>query len=219
MSRIWDKTSKPKTATLRPYTGALIPIEYLDSIFFLNKYEIPTYISCERIRLAPASQRYALPIYGPGWKQRGYVLRKPWDGAPRQAYEPFFELPKADTFMELHEPQQSFYRHYSAQPRPLIVVEDQLSALKAYAHGYDAVALLGTPYVKGTGFQYADRVAEIAREAGEAEVIVALDADATVESLHFVKKWGGAFKKIRAAILDRDLKDEPSKEFRRILGA
>jgi len=219
MSRVWDKTPKAKGSTLRPFSGEVVPLEIKDELYFNRRYEIDVATAAHHIRVAPTTNRYVLPIYSPeGW-WRGVVLRTPWPEAPRKLIETTFSLPKADTFMSRHEPVQSFYRAEHGDHSHLVIVEDQLSAIKLVDHGHDAVAVLGTPYSKWlTSFADAPRIAELAREAGSRETIVAFDADATDQAFEFVRKWGPTFQRIRVAILDMDLKDTPYNEFRGILG-
>jgi len=113
----------------------------------------------------------------------------------------------------VQEPLQSWYLK-RASADSLIVVEDQLSAIKLYSHGFSAVALLGVP---GDGNIGADRVRELASWS-RGEVIIALDADATDKAFEFARRWGMAFRKLRVAILERDLKDEPAANFGEVLG-
>jgi hypothetical protein len=213
MSQKWEPTPRAsKTPTLRPFDGEIVELPDADVEFFRAVYEIYTPFSTRYIKLNPHSQRYVLPILSPEGKLRGHVLRQPWKGAPQKR---LLFYPKADTYMSTFEPVQSFYGGWDA---PLIMVEDQLSAIKLYALGYRSVAVLGTPYANDPfGFQQGDRVAELAREAGDKGLIVALDSDATESAFMFAKKWGYAFKKIRVAILDKDLKDTPAGEFGRVL--
>jgi hypothetical protein len=213
MSQRWEPTPgiRPRVSTLRPYVGRILPLDQEDIVFFTSKYELHGF--GHAIQVDPASSRYVLPIFSPEKAVRGHVLRTPWPGAPRQSYL----LPKADTYMLKHEPVQSFYSGFSGNP--LIAVEDQLSAIKLAVYGLDSVAMLGTPWSKDVnGYQGADRVAEIARVAGDRELIVALDADATEAAFEFARKWRYAFKKLRVAILSKDLKDTPMSEFGEVLG-
>jgi hypothetical protein len=214
MSQRWEPTpgARPHVSTLRPYVGRIVPLDKEDIDFFTSKYELDRF--GHYIQVDPASSRYVLPIFSPEKAVRGHVLRVPWPGAPRQSYA----RPKADTYMAKHEPVQSFYSGWKPNG-PLIAVEDQLSAIKVAAWGEDSVAMLGTPWSKDlNGYQGADRVAEIARVAGDRELIVALDADATEASFEFARKWRYAFRKLRVAILSKDLKDTPMSEFREVLG-
>lgn len=217
MSQRWQSTPKgPRVSTLRPYVGDIAELDDYDYDFFFRKYELPALKLYRLIKVDPASQRYILPIFSPEQHVRGHVLRSAWSGAPRAAYWG----PKADTYMLKHEPVQSFYAGLgTSAPYPLIAVEDQLSAIKVATAGYDSVALLGTPWSKDlNGYQGADRIAEIAHVAGDRELIVALDADATEAAFEFARKWRYAFKRLRVAILSKDLKDTPIAEFGEVLG-
>lgn len=202
---------------LRQFTGQLEQLSADDRRFFLDHYEIPQDVAVRNIRVSPETGRYALPIWGPANAERGIVLRTPWVGAPRVAEG--FRLPKADTYKANAEPLQS---HYFVDPRDgypqLVLVEDQLSAIKLSAYGVDSVALLGVPDVRYNGYSGTDRVMEIARRAKGREVLVALDADATELAFLFARKWGHAFQSIRVVMLTRDLKDTSARDFREVLG-
>ncbi len=217
MSRVWEPTPK-KASTLRPYGGEIAVLENQDFAYFIWRYELSPDAVVGNIKVSPALGRYVLPIFSPEGAVRGHVLRVPWPEAPRK---PIASLPKADTFMSKHEPVQSFYVGWGGPgaSRVLVAVEDQLSAIKLAEHGVDSVAMLGTPWSKDLGgYQGADRIAEIAQTAGDRELIVALDADATEDALEFARKWRYAFKRLRVAILTRDLKDTPMSEFGEVLG-
>jgi len=221
MSRVWTRSdpleAEPETK-LRVYSGSMLPLRIEDYDFFYSRFQIPTWALATggMIQRSPLGH-YLLSIYGPNGLKRGVVARIPWKGAPLWNGIP--PGPKADTFRSAWGPVQSHYRG-SHEVGPLVLVEDQLSAIKLEAHGYDSVALLGTPAdVVGT-YGGSDRVAEIATRARtHDEVIVALDADATTEAFLFVRKWGSAFRQIRVAILSKDLKDTPPEQFEEVLGA
>lgn len=213
MSRAWEPTPK-KVSTLRPYGGEIAVLEDKDFYYFQARYELDPGAIVDFIKVNPTWGRYVLPVYSPERAIRGHVIRVPWPGAPRVPIHSSY--PKADTYMSKHEPVQSFYGSSSGA---LVAVEDQLSAIKLAAAGYDAVAMLGTPWSKDlNGYQGADRIAEIAQTAGDRELIVALDADATEAAFEFARKWRYAFKKLRVAILSKDLKDTPMSEFGEVLG-
>lgn len=216
MSRVWEPTPKGRAFSLRPFGGDVVSLESNDLDFFRDAYEID---ARGTIRLAPVTQRYVLPVYSPEYHVRGMVLRVPWAGAPRQAccgFKCLSTCPKADTYMSRDEPVQSFY---DGGGTALVAVEDQLSAIKVAQYGLDSIALLGTPWSRDPkGYQGADRVMEIARAANGREVIVALDADATDAAFEFVKKWRYAFRRIRVAMLEKDLKDTKMQDFAEVLG-
>lgn len=224
MSIHWERTPRELRPTgVRNCVEALSYLDAVDVGYFDSRYQIPPDVSRRYIRVAREAGRYALPIYGPDNAQRGVVLRCPWPGAPRQAVK---NIPKADTYKYSLEPLQSHYwtSYWGEAERdrgwiPLVIVEDQLSAIKLAAYGYDSVAFLGVPDTRANGYSGADRVMEIARRAKDGPVIIALDSDATEAAFLFVRKWGHAFKSIRVAILSMDLKDTLAADFAQVLGA
>lgn len=209
MSIKWEPTAK-KDRELRPYSGSLNLLDAADLSYFSSRYEIPEGMAAAHIRVARDCGKYALPIWDPAGIQRGVVLRQPWPGAPRSGGSG----PKADTYKNTFGPLQSHY--FTGADTPMVVVEDQLSAIKLAAYGYNSAALLGVPEVRYSGYSGVDRVTEIARRARS--VIIALDNDMTEVAFLFVKKWAGMFDKLRVAILARDLKDTPASEFAKVLG-
>jgi len=200
--------------TLNPYTGRLDPLEPADFRFFEEKYGI---ITPERFIFRGNDSRYALPILSPlGVLARGHVLRMPWPGSPLEGTGDWRGKRKALTYRADRAPLQAFYRGHGpgSTPKPLVIVEDQLSAIKLAECGLHAMALLGTPNKGEIGM---DRLSELSRIAS-VEQIVALDADATEQAFEFARKWGTAFKRLRVAILARDLKDTPKGAIFGVLG-
>lgn len=200
---------------ITPYTGFILPLTAEDYDFFRNVYELDAILAARYIARA-GEPRYILPIYAPNGNVRGHVAREGWPGSPVRAARPA-QYKKALTYMCMpNAPVQSFYYSSTEFPMPLVLVEDQLSAIKLFSTGrYNSCALLGVPNDGSIGV---DRVREISKLAGS-EVIVALDADATENAFQFVRKYGMAFKKIRVAILSRDIKDTPEAMFQEVLGA
>jgi hypothetical protein len=220
MSANWEKPVKSEQAA-RPYRGELRPLEADDYQYFQQRYEFVPHI------FRGDSGRYLIPIYGPrnggprNGVPRGWVARIPWPDSPlsKEWFKPF---PKADTFIDKPGPVQSWHRaDFPVNPRILVLVEDQLSAMKLANLGYDAVAMLGVPNsAKSDNYSGQDRVAEIAQySAGYESVVVAFDPDATDQSFMFVRKWGSAFHPpVRVAILERDIKDMMREDIPRVLG-
>lgn len=223
MSRMWTPSAGPQKRTdLRVYGGVVETLHDEDIAFFHATYQLDLLPLSRVVKRAPAEGRYVLPIFDPYGHERGLVLRVPWAGAPLTATRP---VPKADTYRSEQGPCQSFYEVALCAPyvsktheRPVVLVEDQLSAIKLSAYGYNAVAFLGTPVDHLLSYNGSDRVSEIARWAKEREVIVALDPDATEDAFKFARKWSSAFKQLRVAILDKDLKDTDHIHFREVLG-
>lgn len=210
MSQQWERTAKA-ASQMTPYTGPILPLTEEDWDFFFRVYELPADYALRYIRRA-VEPRYILPIYAPNGDVRGHVAREGWPGSPIRADRPP-AYKKALTYMCMpNAPVQSFY--YRPDCRPLVLVEDQLSAIKLFSAGYNAVALLGVPNDGSIGV---DRVREISKLPCS-EVIIALDADATENAFQFVRKYGMAFKKIRVAILEKDIKDTKKAMFQEVLG-
>lgn len=221
MSRVWtrsDPMAGDTESLLRVYTGTRLPLREEDREFFADRYELNEPFGLTGLIQRSVSGRYLLPIWDTKGLIRGIVARIPWEGAPQWTSEPAIGT-KAITYRHLWGPVQSHYAGSYDGSGSLVLVEDQLSAIKLASRGWDSVALLGTPAdVVGT-YGGSDRVAEIATRARtHDEVIIALDADATDASFRFVRKWGSAFRQIRIAILSRDIKDTPANQLAEVLG-
>lgn len=209
MSRVWD--ASPKKATeLNPYEGPMYDLTKQDAEYFFTEYSLPFLWSSAFIK--QNATRYLLPIRSPLGQTRGYVARQGWAGSPLEGKS---GGQKAYTYMHASGPVQSFYA--GAKTSTLVLVEDQLSAIKTSLAGINSCALLGMPVAASGSYSGADRIREIA-SLRPSEVIVAMDADATDKAFQFVRNWGLAFSKCRVAILERDLKDEPLDDIREVLG-
>lgn len=228
MSIEWTPTAH-KVIEARPYKGRIERLSVLDEKFFIEQYELRFNWRIAAIAVDPDTQRYVLPIFGPFGSVRGHVLRRPWVGAPRIDNRAD-GLPKADTYkIHPNDPLQSWYLLIDWPPtdspscaaRTLVLVEDQLSAIKLASNGIAcSVALLGVPVSGRYGTAGQDRVREIAKVANarDQEVIIALDADATDKAFEFQRRWGAAFKRSRVAILGKDIKDTPIRSIPYVLG-
>jgi hypothetical protein len=219
VSQIWERSPKV-TDELSPYEGDIENLTEEDVIFFDARYELPNADKW----ISRNSSRYVLPIYDTHGVPRGYVAR--------QGYRPkrdgvFYPSPlygrssgqKAYTFMHARGPVQSFYRcsHWYKDGAALVLVEDQLSAIKAAHAGFNSCALLGMPVAAIGSYSGADRIREIASLRPK-EVVVAMDEDATDKAFQFARNWGMAFNKCRVALLDSDIKDTPLADIREVLG-
>lgn len=216
MSQKWQKQpSGPSELT--PYEGDIAELWESDMEYFAERYQISSSVAGKNIKRG--FSRYLLPIWTPHGSVRGYVARLAWPDAPL-SFLPLPSSKKALTYMHESGPVQSYYTPYnvSADWQKTIIVEDQLSAIKASVAGFNAWAMLGMPASdKLDSYNGADRIREIASLQPN-EVIVALDADATDKAFWFARKWGLAFNKIRVAILARDIKDTPLADIPAALG-
>lgn len=148
---------------------------------------------------APEDKRVYMPVYGPMGKRRGAQLR---------SYETWVR-DKVLARPETHAPWQAWYRLGTGrpdgihEPLTLVVVEDQVSAVKTSRH-FNTVATLGTSLTP-------DRVQELAA-IGARNVLFALDADATGKAIDMMRENMVLFKRTGVVFLDRDFKDTDDAE-------
>lgn len=195
---------------LKPYMGGTWCPSMEDFDFFEQRFHLSGR-TVDRGVMTTERGEYAFPIFGADYKRRGYVIRQPvWKGFPQPPMEGRPGCPKALTYLEVDAEPISFYLDTGLQhveSSPLIIVEDQVSAMRCMSDGLRAVALLGTHLNM-------HRVREIASVSKD--VIIALDEDATATAFGMAQTWGLAFNSCRIAILDQDIKDMPRNE---VLGA
>lgn len=91
---------------------------------------------------------------------------------------------------------------------PVILVEDQLSAIKAAAY-MDAAALLGT----NLSLSKVNHLLKL----GVRDIIVALDRDASGQAAKLVQTFRPLFNKMRFLPLERDIKDMTAHEISKLL--
>lgn len=134
-----------------------------------------------------------MSIRSPQDTHRGWVLRSACDRRVRTKAYTYFEEP--DT------PKASWYR--KRIDGPTVLVEDIPSAVRM-AEYYNCAALLGTGVTPST----AEEIAE--RRTGR--VIVALDADATIQSIRLANKWRLLWEDVFVLVLTKDIKDQTEEE-------
>lgn len=194
----------------KPYEGTFSKLEQSDLAYFRQRFGLKNSVAYEFIGTNNFAQ-YVLPIYTPSGLIRGYNVRRGgWRGSgfPMDravASDP----PKSRTYKNRAEDLlQSVYTFEEYSPT-VIVVEDQISALKVLQSGLTSVALMGNTL-------NAAKVREIAGLRPD-EVVIALDADATSEAVALARTWGLAFPKTRVAILEKDLKDTDNEDIAYVL--
>lgn len=172
--------------------------DIISTRFRLSAYTVATYIRKNR-------DRYVLPIYTRDGMLRGYCLRWPWAGTELIQDVNYGGL-KSALYGEHTErgPLQSWYKSTLGIARAVVLVEDQISAMRlAQDASVDAVALLGVSL-------NAEKVADIQRRGNN--VVIALDADATRTAFEHARTWGAAFKSCRVTVLTKDVKDMTPEE-------
>jgi len=200
-----DQRKAPERRLI-PYEGELTNIPYPVLNHIWRTYGIPPFeTGAGGWRWAPEEERVAMPVYGPEGEIRGYQLRS-YKG----------DNPKVLAYPMEDAPWQSFYEAFEGRPRtpvkermgPLIVVEDQVSALKV-ARRFDSVALLGTNLSL-------DRMMEIETVLnGDRPLLFALDPDARSKAFDFVRQHGMMLPVTGTILLDKDPKDATDEEIRK----
>jgi hypothetical protein len=137
--------------------------------------------------------RFLIPILSPYGAVRGHAERIPWwETVPAGE-------PKMKTWKLRDEPMVSWTSHDVDNAGSVIIVEDQISAMKvAQACSVRALALLGT------GITH-DALIEI--QSITDSVVLALDKDATGHAFSLARKFGPGFKHFRVQCLDKDIKN------------
>jgi hypothetical protein len=192
------KPSKKKQK-IKHYYHPVLGLQGHDQEYFKQRFDISPNTSVFSIWRSKFDE-YIFPVINLRGLTRGYNVRQPnWKGNPRPPRKGQEGKPKSRIFPSNEEPMQSFHGLYSHDSR-LIVVEDQVSALRVAECGFICVALCGVE-------ANVDKIREWA-QVKPSEVIIALDKDATSKAFKMARKWGLAFPKIRVAMLEKDLKDE-----------
>jgi hypothetical protein len=201
-----DAESTPGIPRLNTYTGDIAQLNEERVGSLAERFNLSGYVIRKHVFASAEYQRYVLPIYTPRGTNRGYVLRTPWgQGTELFSGQTWDTSRKSLTFQSEEGPLLSWYRAVSPFT---VIVEDQISAIKANAAGYNSVALLGTSL-------NAEKVAEIQRYSPH--VSIALDADATAQAFRHARKWQHAFESFRVVVLTKDLKDMKMEEVKDVL--
>lgn len=166
----------PKTVDMRRlFDAPLLPLPSEQARFLNTKYSLSAdELEQAGVKYSPNDGRMAYSVFGPGGhlQFRGFNVR---------SYQPAHI--KWDAYREQWEtPWIGWYeRAYIGSDSPVLVVEDQISAIKA-SRVYLSVALLGTHLDL-------EKVSEIGRKAGQRVVLLALDKDATAKAIDYVNEF------------------------------
>ena len=158
--------------------------------FFSSTYDIqPEEIGRAQFLYIPDLKSVWQPVFGPKGERRGGVVRS-------------YSTKKIASYQELEGAWLAWYRKQSSgsitdgipPSECLVIVEDQLSALKVSRH-YDCVALLGTymgPEKLAEIIKYTE-VAGVKHGSQEPTVVLLLDADAYSTALGYWIKYSPHF--------------------------
>jgi hypothetical protein len=182
------------------YTGSFEPLTSTDLEYFEDRFDLTDPEVLKAIGINGRWQ-HVMEVRNPRGLARGYVVRRGgWSGTPAS---PRTVAPGIKTKVYMNDSQQipiSWHMREYHFPEKVVIVEDQLSAMKVAQAGFVGVALMGTHLEAG-------RVREIAMQSQASEVIIALDNDASAVAFRMARDWGLAFKQVRVVMLERDLKD------------
>lgn len=205
------------------YLGTFESLDAADRTYFLARFylelpEVQSWIGHNE------RNQYVMPIWDRFELRQGYVVRqKPWSQrsneydppAPRQPINPYAGMARK-TRAWPDTPETVMMSVYQAQDRyrydsgTIVLVEDQISAMKVAQAGATGVALLGV------GLNL-DKVREL-QKMHPRRVLVALDPDAGHLGFQMVGKWSNAFPKMRVLLPDADLKELPNDDVLDLLG-
>lgn len=180
------------------YTGKLAPLNNEDFEFFEKRYGLPAeyiinagWARADDFNNVSGIPPVVMPIISPKGAIRGICLRR-MESETRKQIRVYKETP---------EPLVCWYRNSN---RPVVVVEDQISALKAAKYCTSAALM-------GTALNY-DKIEEIAATAENNPVYLALDKDASKKVFDYFLLYRAVVPKLSVLLLDRDIKDMPDED-------
>lgn len=195
---------------IRPYTKPWLETDTIDEIYFGSRFDLYADTITENIRVSE-DDTYLLPYRDYMGNIRGVVDRSPaWKGWPkpvRTGNPP----QKAKTYIHSTDPVCGWYRgSWASASKAIVVVEDQISAMRVAQAGATALAMLGSNINQ-----------EVVRDMylkHPRQVILAFDPDAQGMAQQTRRKWGGYFDRMRIVALEADPKDVPYPDLMEELG-
>lgn len=202
-------------ARIRPYRDPIMPLSAStgDVVYFRERFEIDPHMDI----FTTIHDEYILPVRGPNFDLRGHVQRQPvWKGEPRaprtgRTWDPDANegkggpMVKTKVFPVSTAPLLAWYSPAKDNligqelRRELVVVEDQLSAIKCAQAGVPSVALLGN----GMNIEMVRDIVKVRPHC----VTIALDPGAEGQAQSLAKKFGLYFRRTRVVALEADPKD------------
>ena len=203
---------------LRPYTRPYLPPESKDFVYFSERFGLSAATVTRGVRVSEDDE-YLLPVRGPSGQIRGIVRRQPvWRGEPKpprcgMVYEtddnpgtlPMAGIPMPKTKLYMHNlgPTIAWYPPMGGLGEAVVVVEDQVSAMRVMQLGVAAVALLGNS-LNAQGLREIVKVRGLHKYT---RLVVALDPGAEAQARKLALDWGLYFEKTRVLALEQDPKD------------
>lgn len=145
-------------------------------------------------RVEANSGNLVCPVRSPIGLARGVEVRR------SKIQVPIVPSPKTQPYRVLDEPWMGWYRRTGIDiVRPVILVEDAISALKVSRH-------FQVGCLHGSHITLEMLLEALSIPGGSQELILALDKDATSKALKFIVEWRFLAPNFRAVPLDKDLK-------------
>jgi hypothetical protein len=190
-----EEETKLKVFQPNPIKAPLEGLEFTDLQHLDSKYDLDLdyVVKAGWCRVSENGFNLCMPCISPTGALRGHVVRRVNQYGKKSL----------QTFKVLDEPWLCWYR---TAIRDIVVVEDQISALKA-ARFVTSVALLGCDLSQ-------NKVDEIKQVAGkEGRVFLCLDPDAKKKTLEYLQRYRIQFGgNLYGIVLSKDLKDVPYAE-------
>jgi hypothetical protein len=184
--------------TPNPYKGQTVSLEYEDLAYLDEKYDLDLeyVVKAGWQRAVEPGFSLAMPVISPLGTLRGLVVKRKLEDGRKYV----------NSYKIVDEPWICWYR---TSFRDVVVVEDQVSALKA-ARFATSVALLGTELS-------ATKLDEIKQVAKTGKIWLGLDRDAANRTIDYLKRYrlycGG---NLNGLMLSKDIKDMSYQEIRKL---
>lgn len=189
----------PARKAPRPYTGETRVLSAWEANMLFVAYGISETQGLVQITTETPHPRLVLSVYNDRGLLVGTVVKR-WDAADD------WDMPKAVTYRDTvsNDPFMAWYIHEPVGDNDIVLVEDQLSALRLFSSGVNAVALLGTTLD-------AERLTLLTSKT-LGTLWLALDGDMHIKTVSYMKRYGNAYP-LKALLIDDDVKDMEQEEY------
>jgi hypothetical protein len=193
-----EEVQKTKVFTPNPYKGTTVALEYDDLAYLDETYDLDLeyVIKAGWARADEPGFSLALPVISPIGTLRGLIVRRKLEDGRKYVH----------SYKIVDEPWLCWYR---TSFRDVVVVEDQISALKVAKYA-TSVALLGTHLSQ-------EKIDEIRNVAKTGKIWLALDKDASNRTFEYLKQYRLYCNgNLNGLMLSKDIKDMSYPEIRKL---
>jgi hypothetical protein len=192
-----EEVTKVRVFTPNPYRGQTVALEYEDLAFLDERYglDLEYVIRAGWVRAVEPGFALAMPVISPLGALRGLVVKRKLEDGRKYV----------NSYKIADEPWMCWYR---TSFRDVVVVEDQISALKA-ARFATTVALLGAELSQS-------KVDEI-KQVSKGKIWLALDRDATDKTFEYLRRYRTYCNgNLNGLMLSKDIKDMDYQTIRKL---